>query len=141
MVRRASSRSLWLLMACLLPAAGGCLLDTHNQVPCDPVDGPPPVADVGAHQVIEAADPAPHVILETARHEQADLIALGTHAKAGMSRLVLGSVSEELLERSPIPVLLVHQRPAASTDAPSSVAGASEAPANQVGVVSSGRLA
>lgn len=93
------------------------------------------------HQVIEATDPAAHVILETARHEQADLIALGTHAKAGMSRLVLGSVSEELLERSPIPVLLVHQRPGASTDARSSVAGASQAPANRVGLVSSDRLA
>jgi nucleotide-binding universal stress UspA family protein len=60
------------------------------------------------HQVIEAADRAARVILEAAAHEHADLIALGTHAKTGMSRLVLGSVSEEILESSAIPVLLAH---------------------------------
>jgi nucleotide-binding universal stress UspA family protein len=59
-------------------------------------------------QVVEAADAVAKVILETAAHGHADLIALATHAKTGMSRLVLGSVSEEILERSPIPVLLVH---------------------------------
>lgn len=61
-------------------------------------------------RVIEAAEPAARVILDTAQHEHVDLIALGTHAKAGVSRLVLGSVSEEVLERSGLPVLLVHQR-------------------------------
>jgi nucleotide-binding universal stress UspA family protein len=58
--------------------------------------------------VVEAADAVAKVILETAAHGHADLIALGTHVKTGVSRLVLGSVSEEILERSPIPVLLVH---------------------------------
>jgi nucleotide-binding universal stress UspA family protein len=60
------------------------------------------------HQVIEAAAPVARVIQEAAAHHHTDLIALGTHAKTGVSRLVLGSVSEEILERSPIPVLLVH---------------------------------
>jgi nucleotide-binding universal stress UspA family protein len=60
------------------------------------------------HQVIETADSVARVILKAAAHEHADLIALGTHAKTGVSRLVLGSVSEEVLESSPIPVLLVH---------------------------------
>src|SRR2546428_3940432 len=76
------------------------------------------------HQVIEAADAVAKVILDTARHEQADLIALGTHAKAGVARLVLGSVSEEILESSPIPVLLVHQASGAFADTPSRIAGA-----------------
>jgi nucleotide-binding universal stress UspA family protein len=61
-------------------------------------------------QVIEATDAVAKVILDTAQREQVDLIALGTHAKVGVSRLVLGSVSEEILERSPVPVLLVHRR-------------------------------
>ena len=69
---------------------------------------------VSAHyRVIEAAEPVPRVILRTARREGADLIALGSHAKSGISRLVLGSVSEEILERSPIPVLLLRQKVAA----------------------------
>jgi nucleotide-binding universal stress UspA family protein len=62
------------------------------------------------YQVIEATEPVARVILETAKREHADVIALGTHAKAGVSRLVLGSVSEEILEHSPMPVLLVRQK-------------------------------
>lgn len=61
------------------------------------------------YQVIETSEPIARVILEVARRDQADLIALGTHAKAGVPRLVLGSVSEAILEHSPVPVLLVRQ--------------------------------
>jgi len=46
--------------------------------------------------VIEAADDVAKVILEAAAHGHADLIALGAHAKTGVSRLVLVSVSEEV---------------------------------------------
>ena len=73
------------------------------------------------HQVIEAAEPVARVILEAAAHERADLIALGTHAKTGVSRLVLGSVSEEILERSPIPVLLVRPTRDMFADSPSNL--------------------
>lgn len=62
------------------------------------------------HHVVETNDRVADAILKTARTERADVIALGTHAKAGLSRLVLGSVSEEVLERSPIPVLLLHPK-------------------------------
>ena len=51
----------------------------------------------------------------------ADLIALGTHFKTGVSRLVLGSVSEEILERSPIPVLLVHSKRGTFADTPAHI--------------------
>jgi nucleotide-binding universal stress UspA family protein len=73
------------------------------------------------HQVIVAADAVARVILEAVSHEHADLIALGTHAKTGVSRLVLGSVSEEILESSPIPVLLVHPRRGSFADTPSNM--------------------
>ena len=76
------------------------------------------------HQVIETADTVARVILEAAAHEHADLIALGTHAKTGVSRLVLGSVSEEILESSPIPVLLVHPKRGALAATPSNVPSA-----------------
>jgi nucleotide-binding universal stress UspA family protein len=67
------------------------------------------------YQVIVATESVPRVILQAARDAGAELIAVGSHAKSGMSRLVLGSVSEEILERSPIPVLLM--RPKAETGA------------------------
>jgi nucleotide-binding universal stress UspA family protein len=87
------------------------------------------------HQVIEAADAVAKVILEAASREQADLIALGTHAKTGMSRLVLGSVSEEILETSPIPVLLVHPTRGSFAATPSNIPSATG-----VGLASADRL-
>jgi len=87
------------------------------------------------HQVIVAADAVARVILEAASHEHADLIALGTHAKTGVSRLVLGSVSEEILESSPIPVLLVHPTRGTSADTPSNIPSTTG-----VGLANAGRL-
>jgi len=69
-------------------------------------------------RVIETTEPVAKVILDTARHERVDTIVLGTHGKSGVSRLVLGSVSEEVLERSPIPVLLVHQQAEVASGSP-----------------------
>ena len=37
----------------------------------------------------------------------ADLIVIGTHGRRGMSRALLGSGAEQILRRSPVPVLLV----------------------------------
>lgn len=37
-----------------------------------------------------------------------DLIVLGTHGASGLLRLVRGSVTEDVLRRSPVPVLVVH---------------------------------
>jgi len=49
-------------------------------------------------------------ILEAAEIEQADLIAMATHGRTGMLKLLLGSVAEQVLHRSRIPVMLI--RPA-----------------------------
>jgi len=67
-------------------------------------------------QVIETVEPIAKVILDTARRERVDAIALGTHGKGGVQRLVLGSVSEDVLEHSPVPVVLARPRAAASSD-------------------------
>jgi nucleotide-binding universal stress UspA family protein len=68
-------------------------------------------------QVVETMEPIARVIRETAQREQVDAIALGTHGKGGMARLVLGSVSADVLETSPVPVLLARSQAAASSDA------------------------
>lgn len=47
-------------------------------------------------------------IVELARRDHVDLIVMATHARTGMSRVLLGSVAEQVLRHSPCPVLTVH---------------------------------
>ncbi|MCW3478932.1 universal stress protein [Neisseriaceae bacterium JH1-16] len=54
--------------------------------------------------------PAPNVgklIIDTAQHWPADLIVMGTHGRKGVRHVVLGSDAEDVVRRSPVPVLLV----------------------------------
>jgi nucleotide-binding universal stress UspA family protein len=39
----------------------------------------------------------------------ADLIVVGTHGRTGFAHLVLGSVAERIVRRSPVPVLSVRR--------------------------------
>ena len=47
-------------------------------------------------------------ILEYARNREADVIAMATHGRGGVKRLLLGSVADKVLRGAPIPVLLFH---------------------------------
>jgi nucleotide-binding universal stress UspA family protein len=49
---------------------------------------------------------ASEVILRRARQLGVDLIAVTTHGRTGVDRMLLGSVAEEVLRRAPCPVLL-----------------------------------
>jgi nucleotide-binding universal stress UspA family protein len=40
----------------------------------------------------------------------ADLVVVGTHGRSGISRAILGSVSEGVLRESTVPVLIAHAR-------------------------------
>jgi nucleotide-binding universal stress UspA family protein len=52
-------------------------------------------------------------ILACARDNAADLIAMTTQGKGGLTEVVLGSVAREVLHRAPIPVFLFrHHAPA-----------------------------
>jgi len=51
---------------------------------------------------------AAEVILKEA--EKHDLIVMGTHGRTGLDRLLLGSVAQEVVRKSPKPVLLVPHR-------------------------------
>lgn len=64
---------------------------------------------VTVHPVV-ADDPA-EVIIERARAEQADLIAMATHARSGLAHLIVGSVAERVIRSGVAPVLVV--RPSA----------------------------
>lgn len=51
-------------------------------------------------------DPA-RVILDAVRELRVELIAMTTHGRTGLGRLLFGSVAEQVLRRSPVPVFLV----------------------------------
>jgi nucleotide-binding universal stress UspA family protein len=53
-----------------------------------------------------AGNPA-EVILEQVKERGADLVVMRTRGRAGLSRAVLGSVAESIVERGPTPVLLL----------------------------------
>jgi nucleotide-binding universal stress UspA family protein len=54
-------------------------------------------------------DPA-RAIVEAAREYQCDLIVMGSHGRRGLNRLLAGSVTQEVLKSSPVPVMVL--RPA-----------------------------
>ena len=49
----------------------------------------------------------PSAILEVAHDLGADLIVIGTHGRRGFNRLLMGSVAEQVVRLSTLPVLLV----------------------------------
>jgi len=46
-------------------------------------------------------------ILHVASEINADLIVMGTHGRTGLSRLLMGSVAEQIVRKSPCPVLTI----------------------------------
>jgi universal stress protein A len=56
-------------------------------------------------------------VLALVKDEQIDLIVLGTHGRGLVGHLLLGSVAERVVRRSPVPVLTVHgPEPAGAAD-------------------------
>src|SRR5579863_2011745 len=51
----------------------------------------------------------PESILSYAQNLQADLIVMGTHGRRGLDRLVMGSVTENVLRKATCPVLAVRK--------------------------------
>lgn len=63
-------------------------------------------AGVAVRRTLREGDPA-SLILEVAEEVGADLIVMGTHGRAGLERLILGSVTDRVLRRAPCPVVAV----------------------------------
>lgn len=51
----------------------------------------------------------PEEIVRAALETGADLVAMGTHGRSGLKRLLLGSTAERVLPAAPCPVLTVHR--------------------------------
>ncbi|NHN61385.1 MULTISPECIES: universal stress protein [Halorussus] len=57
----------------------------------------------------------PHqAILDYADDNDVDLVVMGTHGRTGLDRYLLGSVTERVVRRSPVPVLAVRTDEAAA---------------------------
>jgi universal stress protein A len=63
------------------------------------------------------APAAGHMIVDVARRRNIDLIAMGTHGRGGLSRLVLGSVAEFVVRHAPCPVVTVREEAADAAQA------------------------
>ena len=61
-----------------------------------------------------AHGPVVESILSTASSEEADLIAMASHGRSGLSQVLFGSVAAGVLRRADGPLLLIHSREAES---------------------------
>lgn len=60
-----------------------------------------------ARPILKSGDPV-DIINETAAEVGADMIVMTTHGRTGVARWLLGSVTEQVVRTSPIPVLTIH---------------------------------
>ena len=62
------------------------------------------------HRLVEGDGAAE--ILCTAKETHCDLIVIGTHGRTGLTRLLMGSVADQVVRRAECPVVAVRQPPA-----------------------------
>lgn len=74
-------------------------------------------------QVILRTGDARDVINDTAKDLEIDLIVMHTHGRRGVSRALLGSVTESVVRTAPCPVLTVRERPHAAAEQPARTTG------------------
>lgn len=58
---------------------------------------------------MDAGEDVHRVVIDYAEDEGVDAIVMGTHGRSGLDRFLLGSVAEQTLRESPIPVVTVHE--------------------------------
>jgi nucleotide-binding universal stress UspA family protein len=60
-------------------------------------------------------------IVEAAREVSADLIAMSTHGRSGLGRLLFGSVAEQVLRHAEVPVFMMRHTDGAATTIPTDI--------------------
>ena len=63
--------------------------------------------DVRVHFVVRCASDVRAEILAQAQTFMSDLIVIGSHGRSGVERLLLGSVTEKVVRKSPCPIMVV----------------------------------
>lgn len=59
-------------------------------------------------RILDSVNSVASVIIDTAGELGADLLVLGSHGRSGLSRVLFGSVAEEVAKKASMPVLLLH---------------------------------
>ena len=125
---RALGAEIHLLNVIGIPALGvpelgvaltGAMIDqlvVDNQTALDEIARTRCTAPLG--QVLIKAGDARDMITQTARELGIDLIVMGTHGRRGISRALLGSVTEAVVRSAPCPVLTVRVHEAHGSDRP-----------------------
>jgi nucleotide-binding universal stress UspA family protein len=72
-----------------------------------PQEAAAPVAEPRVQERCVVHPTAANGILSYTAEHDTNLIVMGTHGRSGLRRLVLGSVTEEVVRRAPVPVLTV----------------------------------
>ena len=101
------------------PAGDGSVSEVEEIIARDaavhlgPLEAAIRLAGLRARSVVRAGAVVP-TILGVCASEKARMIVMGTHGRTGWSRLAVGSVAEEVLRRSSVPVVTVRtqHRPA-----------------------------
>ncbi|MEI6805560.1 MAG: universal stress protein [Myxococcaceae bacterium] len=60
-------------------------------------------------EAVETEQTVAEAICQKAQQKNIDLIVIGSHARKGVQRLLLGSVASRVANLSPVPVLLLHR--------------------------------
>lgn len=63
--------------------------------------------DIKLIEILDFKESISKKILQTVKSWRANLLVMGTHGRTGVSRMMLGSVAEETLKTSTIPILLI----------------------------------
>jgi nucleotide-binding universal stress UspA family protein len=72
-------------------------------------------ANIAVEHLLVEGDVAAE-ILRVAREANSDVIVMGTHGRSGLSRVVMGSVAEQIVRRSPCPVVTVRAQQTTEAD-------------------------
>ena len=81
--------------------------------------------ELNARTVITRAGNVAHAIVEYAKHNEIDLIIVGTHGRGAIQRFLIGSVAERVMRTAPCPVLTVRSNERDFVDAHASTGTAS----------------
>lgn len=89
-------------------AAAAAVAEAGEEVAGAYLDGIRATQGTPAWETVLAEGDSADEIVHQAKASGADLIVMATHARGGLKRLFIGSVSEDVIRKCGIPVLVVH---------------------------------